>query len=123
VLVPLVAALVAAVVVGPWLGVVVLVLLAAMRWRPRLRGVLVLGPAIALAVVTVYVVYLQHHFQFPAVFEWPTLFPWGRPLGWLAVVFLAVDVRVERTGGPLVPPETASSGLDPPDAGAVAAGG
>jgi hypothetical protein len=33
------------------------------------------------------------------VFEWPTLFPLGRPLGWLAVVFLAVDVVVERVRG------------------------
>jgi len=48
--------------------------------------------------VMVYVVYLQHHFRFPPVFEWPTLFPFGRPLGWLAVVLLALDVLVERAG-------------------------
>ena len=26
-----------------------------------------------------YIVYLQHHFRFPPVFEWPTLFPLARP--------------------------------------------
>jgi hypothetical protein len=52
-------------------------------------------------------VYLQHHFAFPPVFEWPTLFPFGRPLAWLAVVFLGVDVLVERVR---TPPAGAAAG-------------
>ena len=49
--------------------------------------------------VTAYILYLQHHFRFPPVFEWPTLFPLARPLAWLAVVFLGVDVVLERVAG------------------------
>jgi hypothetical protein len=30
------------------------------------------------------------------VFEWPTLFPYARPLAWLAVMLLGADVLVER---------------------------
>jgi len=101
IVVPLLAGLVAALIVAPWVGALVLVLLVAMQWRPRLRGVLVLGPPVFLALVTAYVVYLQHHFRFPPLFEWPTLFPLARPLGWLAVVFLAADVLVERVRGPV----------------------
>ena len=93
-----------ALIVAPWVGRARRAsLLVAMQWRPRLRAVLVLGPAVLLALVTAYVVYLQHHFRFPPVFEWPTLFPLGRPLGWLAVVFLGVDVVVERVRGPRAP--------------------
>jgi hypothetical protein len=35
------------------------------------------------------------------VFEWPTLFPLARPLAWLAVVFLGVDVVLEHVWGPI----------------------
>ena len=71
-----------------------------MQWRPPLRGLVALAPVMLIVHVTVYVVYLQHHFRFPPVFEWPTLFPLARPLGWLAVVLLAVDVVVERVEAP-----------------------
>jgi hypothetical protein len=81
------------------------------QWRPSLRAIVVLTPAALMAVVMVYVVYLQRHFRFPPVFEWPTLFPLGRPLGWLAVVLLAIDVLVERVGAP--PPRVGA--LDAPD--------
>jgi hypothetical protein len=105
IVVPVLAGLVASLIVAPWVGVVVAALLVAMWWRPRLRAVLVLGPPIFLTLVTAYMVYLQHHFRFPPLFEWPTLFPRARPLGWLAVVFLAVDVLAERVRGPISRPE------------------
>jgi hypothetical protein len=97
--VPVLAGLVAALVVAPWVGALVAAVLVAMQWRPRARVVLVLGPAVLLTLVTAYMVYLQHHFRFPPLFEWPTLFPLARPLGWLAVVFLAADVLAERVRG------------------------
>jgi hypothetical protein len=96
VVLPALAGLVAALVVAPWVGAVVVVIVALVQWRPPLRAVLALAPAVLLAVAMAYVLYLQHRFRFPAVFEWPTLFPLGRPLGWLAVVLLGVDVLVER---------------------------
>ena len=92
---PVLAGLACALIVAPWVGLLVAALLAAIQWRPRLRVILVVAPAVLLVLVTAYVVYLQHHFQFPPVFEWPTLFPLARPLGWLAVVFLGVDVALE----------------------------
>ena len=69
------------------------------QWRPRLRVVFVAragGAARCSRPRTS--LYVQHHFQFPPVFEWPTLFPLARPLAWLAVVFLGVDVVLERVG-------------------------
>ncbi len=99
VLVPLLAGLVAALVIAPWAGLLVALLLLGMQRRPRLRVVLVLGPSLLLTLAAAYIVYLQHHFQFPSLFEWPTLFPYARPLGWLAVVFLAADVVQETYGG------------------------
>jgi hypothetical protein len=98
--VPLLAGAVAGLVLAPWAGALTALLLLGMQWRPRLRVVLVLGPALLLTLAGAYLMYLQRHFQFPPLFEWPTLFPYARPLGWLAVVFLAADVVAERFGGP-----------------------
>jgi hypothetical protein len=99
VVVPLLAGLVAALIFAPWAGLLVALLLLGMQRRPRLRVVFVLGPSLLLALAAAYIFYLQRHFQFPALFEWPTLFPYARPLGWLAVVFLAADVVQEAYGG------------------------
>jgi hypothetical protein len=99
VVVPLLAGLVAALIFAPWAGLLTALLLFGMQWRPRLRVVFVLGPALLLTLTGAYLLYLQHHFQFPPLFEWPTLFPYARPLGWLAVVFLAADVVQETYGG------------------------
>jgi arabinofuranan 3-O-arabinosyltransferase len=96
VVLPILAGLAAALIVAPWVGVLVALLLAVMQWRPRVRAVLVLGPPLLLALAGVYILYLQHRFRFPPLFEWPTLFPYARPLGWLAVVLLAADAVAER---------------------------
>ena len=71
------------------------------------QGHVLLGPPLLLALAGVYILYLQHHFRFPPLFEWPTLFPYARPLGWLAVVLLAADVVAERFSAP---PESAPDG-------------
>lgn len=97
VVVPLLAGIGAALVVAPWVGAVVLLAVVAVQWHPSLRAGLALAPPVLVGMVMIYIVYLQHHFRFPPVFEWPTLFPLGRPLAWLAVVLLAVDVFVERS--------------------------
>ena len=99
VVLPVLLGLAAALVVAPWVGVLMLVVVALIQWRPQLRALVAVAPAVLLALVMVYIVYSERHFRFPPVFEWPTLFPLGRPLGWLAVVFLAVDVVVERVRG------------------------
>jgi hypothetical protein len=97
VLVPLLAGAAAALMLAPWAGVLIAAVVVAVQWRPRLRAAVALAPAGLLGLVTVYIVYGEHHFRFPAVFEWPTLFPLGRPLAWLAVIFLGVDVFIERS--------------------------
>jgi arabinofuranan 3-O-arabinosyltransferase len=98
VVLPLLAGLAATLVVAPWAGAIAVAVVVMLQWRPSLRPFIAVVPAALIAIVMVYVVYLQHHFRFPPVFEWPTLFPFGRPLGWLAVVLLALDVLVERAG-------------------------
>src|SRR5262249_31152005 len=107
---PLLAGLVAALIFAPWAGVVTALLLFGMQWRPRLRVVFVLGPALLLTLAAGQMLSLQHHFQSPPLFEWPTLFPYARPLGWLAVVFLAADVFQETYGGA---DRMGSAGVDP----------
>jgi hypothetical protein len=107
VVVPILAGLVASLVVAPWAGALAALAVVLIQWRPSLRVIVAVTPAALLAAVAFYMVYLQHTFRFPAVFEWPTLFPLGRPLGWLAVVFLGVDVLVERVR---TSPEGAAAG-------------
>jgi hypothetical protein len=107
VVVPILAGLAATLVVAPWAGLLAAAAVALIQWRPSWRLLLAVTPAALLASVAVYMVYLQHHFRFPPVFEWPTLFPLGRPLGWLAVVLLGVDVLVERVQ---TPPAGAAAG-------------
>ncbi len=112
VVVPILAGLVATLVVAPWAGALAAAAVVLVQWRPSLRLLVAVTPAALIAVVAVYMVYLQHHFRFPPVFEWPTLFPLGRPLGWLAVVFLGVDVLVERVR---TPPAGAAAGDSDPE--------
>jgi len=100
VVVPVLVGLAAALVVAPWVGALAAAAVVLMQWCPSLRALVALAPVVLISLVTVYVVYLQHHFRFPPVFEWPTFFPLARPLGWLAVIFLAVDVVVERAQSP-----------------------
>ncbi len=100
---PVLGGLAAALIVGPGVGIVVAAAIAMVQWQPRLRAVVALAPAVLLVLVTVYVVYLEHHFAFPAVFEWPQQFPHARILAWLAVVLLAADVVTERSTEPAAP--------------------
>jgi hypothetical protein len=100
IVVPILAGLAASLVVAPWAGALAALAVVLIQWRPSLRVLVAVIPAVLLTAVAFYMVYLQHEFRFPPVFEWPTLFPFGRPLGWLAVVLLGVDVLVERVRTP-----------------------
>lgn len=86
---------VAGVVSAPWIGVLAAVATAGALWVPRARVVLVLGPPVLLAIAALYIVYGQRRYEFDPIFEWPTLFPRARTLGWLAVVLLVADATVE----------------------------
>jgi len=95
------AGVVAAVVVGPRLGLLVTGMAAIALVHPRSRGVLVLLPPVLLGAVGLYVAYRQQRDHLPPVFEWPTLFPRARTLGWLAIVLLGVDALIELVRHPL----------------------
>ena len=85
----------AAAVVAPWVGLVVAALVAAALARPGVRGVLALLPPVLLGLAGLYIAYMQHRDRVPPVFEWPTMFPRARTLGWLAIVLLGADAVVE----------------------------
>ena len=92
---PLAAGLVAAIVAAPWMGAVVAGAVAAVLWRPGVRAALVLAPPALLTIAALYIVYGQRRYEFDPIFEWPTLFPRARTLGWLAVVLLVGDAVIE----------------------------
>jgi hypothetical protein len=88
-------ALLAAVVVAPWVGIIVGFATLALTQRARTRAVVVALPAALLALGGVYIVVEQVQHRWPSVFEWPTLFPYARTPAWIAVVLLAADAIVE----------------------------
>lgn len=90
-LTPVFVGLLGTVVAGPWAGLVAAALVVAVVLRPALRGPVVLLPAALLATCGIYIVYLQRRYRFPAVFEWPTLFPRATALAWIALLLLAAD--------------------------------
>ncbi|MCZ7536522.1 MAG: hypothetical protein M5T61_11865 [Acidimicrobiia bacterium] len=101
----------AALVVAPWVGLLVAASVAAVLRFPRARAVLAIAPAALLGLVGVYMTYRQVRDRLPPVFEWPTLFPRARTLGWLAIVLLASDAVVELVRAPL---SAGATGDDPP---------
>jgi hypothetical protein len=88
-------ALLAAVVIAPWVGIIVGFATLALTQRARTRAVVVALPAALLALGGVYIVVEQVQHRWPSVFEWPTLFPYARTPAWIAVVLLAADAIVE----------------------------
>ena len=98
-LAPVIAALAAALVVAPWVGVLIGALTALIVWRPTWRRVVLLGPAALLGLCGLYVAVEQYRYRYPPVFEWPTVFPHARTLAWIAVVLLVGDAVVELVAG------------------------
>jgi hypothetical protein len=92
---PLVAGAAAALVVTPWVGVLVAILVLLALWFPPARAVLALAPPVLLGLVALYIGVKQQQDHLPPVFEWPTLFPRAETPAWLAIVFVAADAWVE----------------------------
>ncbi len=92
---PLLAGLIAAIAVAPWVGVLIAVLTLIAVNRPRARTLVMLLPAALLFVVGLYLTTQQFRYHFPSVFEWPTLFPHARTVAWIAVMLLVADAIVE----------------------------
>jgi arabinofuranan 3-O-arabinosyltransferase len=110
VLTTLIALGVGAVVVTPWVGLLVGAAVLVVLLFPRWRGLLSLVPALALGGCALYIAAKQFHTHLPATFEWPTFFWQVRTLGWIAIVFLAADALVEivRTRSHRSDPEPAT---------------
>jgi hypothetical protein len=112
---PLVAGLAAGVVVAPWVGVLVAVLVVLALRVPAARIVLALAPAVLLGIVGLYIAGKQYRYELPTVFEWPTLFPRATTPAWLAVILLAADAFVELLRTPRSPRvNTTSAQGEPP---------
>ena len=89
------AGLLGALAVTPWVGVVLALAVLLVMLRPRWRALLTIVPIVALMVCGAYIAAKQWHSHLPATFEWPTFFAPVRTVGWIAVVFLAGDAIVE----------------------------
>jgi hypothetical protein len=92
---PVLAGLLAALAVAPWVGLLVGALVALMVWRPRSRVVVMALPAVLLAGGGLYIAAQQWRYKYPSIFEWPTVFARVRTPAWIAVMLLAGDVIVE----------------------------
>jgi hypothetical protein len=93
--VPAVVGVFAALAVGPWCGVLAAAVAVVVMLRPSWRALLVFVPPALLLTAGVYIVYLQRRYEFPSVFEWPTLFPRATTLAWIALALVGVDVVLE----------------------------
>jgi arabinofuranan 3-O-arabinosyltransferase len=94
-LAPMLSGILGALVVTPWVGALAAAVTFVVLLRPRLRAPVMLVPAALLALCALYILVQQHRYRYPAVFEWPTVFPRARTLAWIAVVLLAADAIVE----------------------------
>src|SRR5262249_32296330 len=81
--------------VAPWVGVLVGALVALVVWRPRSRVAVMALPGVLLAAVGLYIAAKQWRYDYPSVFEWPTVFARARTPAWIAVMLLAGDLIVE----------------------------
>ncbi len=88
-------ALVTAVLVRPWVGVLVGALTLLAIRRPRWRLLLRVGPALIVAGITVYMTLGQYLERKPARFDWPTFYTSARTPAWIAVMLLAADALIE----------------------------
>ncbi|MDP9333126.1 MAG: alpha-(1-_3)-arabinofuranosyltransferase [Actinomycetota bacterium] len=94
-LAPLVSGLLGALVVTPWVGALAAAVTFVVLARPRLRPLTMLAPAALLGLCGLYIAVQQYRYRYPAVFEWPTVFPRARTLAWIAVILLTADGIVE----------------------------
>ncbi len=98
-LAPLATGVLAALVVAPWVGVLIAAVVFVIVTRPRLRDPVLAVPAVLLALCGAYIVVEQYRYRYPPVFEWPTVFPHARTLAWVAVMLLTADAVVDIVRG------------------------
>jgi arabinofuranan 3-O-arabinosyltransferase len=86
--------LLAGLLVKPWVGPVVGVLVYLAIRSPRGRTLLRVVPATLVGAVAIYVTWTQIAHNYPAVFQWPSYFDDGRVPAWIAVVLVACDALI-----------------------------
>jgi hypothetical protein len=92
---PLAAGLLTALVVRPWVGLVVAAVAVVIIVWPRWRPIAMVVPGALLALCGLYLVIGQIRYEYPSVFEWPTVFPRARTIAWVAVMLLVADAIIE----------------------------
>jgi len=95
VLAPILAGTLGALIVTPWVGVLIAAVVACAAWSPAWRDVVRVVPGALLALCGLYIAVQQYRYDFPSVFEWPTVFPRARTVAWIAVALIAADVIIE----------------------------
>ncbi|MEY2570574.1 MAG: arabinofuranan 3-O-arabinosyltransferase, partial [Acidimicrobiaceae bacterium] len=108
-----------AVLAGPFVGIVVALLVTVGTMGSGGRLVLRLASPMALAVAALYVLVQQvRHHTAPGL-EWPSELDFAHPFGWLAVLLLASDLALQRfgrgggSGGQRLLPEPPASPIEP----------
>jgi arabinofuranan 3-O-arabinosyltransferase len=87
--------LTSALLVRPWVGLLVGVLtLVALRW-PRWRLLLRVGPAAIVAGLALYMAAGQYLERYPPRFDWPTFYRELRTPAWIAVMLIVADATIE----------------------------
>ncbi|MCU1457358.1 MAG: type protein [Actinomycetia bacterium] len=93
--VPVIALFVGGILMNPAVGVLMGVVAVLVLRFGRLRPLLTLGAPAALMLAGLYIAAQQYRHNFTARFEWPTLFSRIHVLGWIAVLFVALDVLID----------------------------
>lgn len=89
----------AALVVTPWLGVLIAVLAGCTLWWPRWRPLLRILAAAVMLVVALGIPLLQLFRQYPGRFDWAGFFDWLRIPTWFVVLALGADAVIEVVVG------------------------
>ncbi len=84
-----------AVLVRPWVGLLIGALTLLAIRQPRWRLVLRVGPAAILAGIMVYMGVGQYLREIPTRFDWPTFYSQARTPAWIAVALLSADALIE----------------------------
>jgi len=89
-----------AAIIAPWIGLLAAAITFAAFSSRGARWLLVASPALCVGVAGLYIAILQQRYHHPALFEWPTLFPRARTLGWIAAFVPSVVWLVDRLRDP-----------------------
>ena len=94
------AGVIGALVVRPWVGLVVGFVTFVAARRPLVRTVMRFAPFVIVAGIAVYVPLAQYIRRYPPHFDWPTYFSAATIPAWIAVLLLLADAMLNLVGRP-----------------------